>query len=138
VASIVQPEYAAPCVPPGHDVLVIVKVPREPPLELLLDVELPLEEELLLCPPLEDEEPLLDEELLPLLPLLLEDDDAPLLELLDDVELVEPELDAVLPSVPPPPPPQATNVKHVIEAVRNSEVARMQGVSDRTATQQCL
>jgi hypothetical protein len=121
-------------------VLVIVKVPREPPLELL-DVELPLDEELLLCPLLEDEEPLLDEELLPLPLLLLEDDDAPLLELLDDVELVElvePELDAELPSVPPPPPPQATNVKHVIEAVRNSEVARMQGVSDRTATQQCL
>lgn len=71
-----QPVYAVPCVPPGHDVVVIVSaVPEGAPELLLLDEELllpaPDEDALLLEPLEEDELPPLEDELPPLLPLLL-------------------------------------------------------------------
>jgi hypothetical protein len=69
----VQPVYAVPCVPPGHDVVVIVSAVPEGAPELLLPLLLaaPDEDAPLLEPLEEDELPPLEDEPPPLLPLLL-------------------------------------------------------------------
>lgn len=98
----------------------IVNGPWVPPLEPLLELELPLEEELL------DDEPLLEEDDDPLLE-LLDDVDDEVDEVDDDVEL-PPLVDELEPSLPLPPHPAIAKQARVITGT--SGVRRITPVSE--------
>jgi hypothetical protein len=119
-------------VAPGHDVVVIRS---DPPPEPLLPL-LPLLDEELLRPPLEDVDPLLlPDEDEPLLLAAPEDEELPPLE--DELLPLELEFELVTTSLPlPPPPPQAATVRHAMATSRLSSSVewRMGSVLIRSTT----
>jgi hypothetical protein len=111
-----------------------VVIRSDPPPEPMLPL-LPLLEEELLRPPLEDVDPLLlpDEDE----PLLVAPEDEELAPLEDELLPLELELALVIASLPlPPPPPQAAAVRHEMATSRLSSSVewRMGSVLIRSAT----